>query len=372
MPLTALGGVVAAPSPAPAEAPAKAPPALMPGESLSATSAQTGLVQIDNGEPDDDARMRAALAELDGADESEPPARKVPYEPDRPAKRPEPKPENDSLGEAAEVPEEPAKVDDPAKESASFRALRREKKKLEARWAELDRRTAEGRAQIDAKLSEIAAAQGRLARWERLEAAASEDPESVLEALGIRYEDLTTRRLRAGTPEEAQAALERRLERRIEERLKAEREAHEKEMRAAQEAHVAARAEAVHQRFLAITSDTQTYPELSYYEPAALVAAGNELAVELRGSTTLEGEAFLRHVATKLHERVAQQHARVRHAERQSATAQPEGRKKPAAVSPKTISNSAAASDSAPVRQIKTRRQEEQERYAEAIRAMDD
>lgn len=247
-----------------------------------------------------------------------------------PAAPPPEAPANDAAPlEAAnenEAPEAEKKAD-PGKLLA---ALTRKKAKLRAEQAALAQQRDELRAQA-AQAAEIAK---RSEQVQQLLARAREGDLEALEALGVRYDDLTTRILRKNTPDEKIDTLQKQLE--------AERKAREEHEKRLQERELAAQAEQAVKAFVGMVQGGQ-YPEASLYPAERIAAWGNQLADDMARA---RGGAYpsMQEIAGELERILAAEHARIRGTQAKPAAPAEAAAKKPKAPSPTLSNRDSAAS----------------------------
>jgi hypothetical protein len=195
--------------------------------------------------------------------------------------------------EAAE-PEQPKQAD----ASKLLAALTRKRAKQKAEGARL----AQARVDLERWQATEQAKVSEAEQFRQLVARAKEGDDEALAALGIDYDDLTSRRLKRGTMSEEVGALKKQLE--------AERAARLEREKAAQEAQERAQAEHAVRAFVTLVQGGQ-YPETAMYDPQEIVQAGNAIAEQMAAAN---GGRYPDHagIAAELERRLAAKHNAIR------------------------------------------------------------
>ena len=195
--------------------------------------------------------------------------------------------------EATDAEEAPKAVD-----SRLVAALARKRARLRSESARL----AEERAALERDRAAATEREQLAERLQQLAQRAAQGDDEALRALGIDYDQLTIRRLRAGTPEAKLEAMQQQLEAERAHRLERER--------AAQEAAVQQQAQAAMQSFVSLVQGGQ-YPEASIYDAQEIAQAGNQIADEMAASRGGRYPSFPE-IAAELERRVAARNAHLR------------------------------------------------------------
>jgi hypothetical protein len=177
-------------------------------------------------------------------------------------------------------------------------ALLRKRSRLRAENARL----AQARSDFERQQAEAVAQLRQAEQVRQLAQRAAQGDDEALRALGIDYDQLTIRRLRAGTPEAKLEAMQAQLE--------AERTARVERERAAQEAAQQAQAQAAMASFVSLMQGGK-YPETAIYGASEIASAGNAIADELAEARGGRYPSF-DEIAAELERRVAAKHAAIR------------------------------------------------------------
>jgi hypothetical protein len=177
-------------------------------------------------------------------------------------------------------------------------ALLRKRSRLRAENARL----AQARSDFERQQAEAVAQLRQAEQVRQLAQRAAQGDDEALRALGIDYDQLTIRRLRAGTPEAKLEAMQQQLE--------AERTARVERERAAQEAAQQAQAQAAMASFVSLMQGGK-YPETAIYGASEIASAGNAIADELAEQRGGRYPSF-DEIAAELERRVAAKHAAIR------------------------------------------------------------